>query len=50
MFQGIIHRYAERFPVEENTPMVTISEGNTPLISLRNIGRKMPGLEVFAKI
>lgn len=31
-YQGIIHRYREYMPVSEATPVVTLNEGNTPLI------------------
>ena len=35
-WQGVIHRYAEYLPVSEATPVVTLNEGNTPLISAQN--------------
>src|SRR4051812_41053965 len=35
-WQGIIHRYAEHLPVTETTPVVTLNEGNTPLILAKN--------------
>jgi threonine synthase len=31
-WQGVIHRYAEHLPVTDATPVVTLNEGNTPLI------------------
>jgi len=31
-WQGVIHRYAEHLPVSEATPVVSLNEGNTPLI------------------
>src|SRR5437763_16950948 len=33
---GVIHRYAEFLPVSEATPVVTLNEGNTPLIRAQN--------------
>ena len=30
--RGIIHRYRERLPVSDTTPVVTLDEGDTPLI------------------
>jgi threonine synthase len=31
-WQGVIHRYRQFLPVGEETPVVTLNEGNTPLI------------------
>ncbi|MFA5039365.1 MAG: threonine synthase [Candidatus Omnitrophota bacterium] len=31
-YQGLIHKYREFLPVGEKTPVVTLNEGNTPLI------------------
>src|ERR1041384_66518 len=31
-WQGVIHRYADHLPVSDATPIVTLNEGNTPLI------------------
>src|SRR5690554_4209980 len=49
MYGGIIHRYADRLPVGEGTPVITLGEGNTPLIPLKNISGMLPGLEIYAK-
>src|SRR5215212_6732260 len=35
-WQGVIHQYAQYLPVTEATPIVTLDEGNTPLIHARN--------------
>ncbi|PKL76184.1 MAG: threonine synthase [Candidatus Melainabacteria bacterium HGW-Melainabacteria-1] len=32
MWQGLIRTYQEYLPVDENTPVITLHEGNTPLI------------------
>ncbi len=34
---GVIHRYREFLPVSEETPIVTLREGNTPLIEAVNL-------------
>lgn len=49
-YKGIIERYREFFPVTEQTPIVTLLEGNTPLIKAQNIPQKI-GLdcEVYFK-
>lgn len=36
-YQGLIHRYRERLPVSDATPVVSLNEGDTPLIQLKNI-------------
>jgi len=35
-WDGVIHRYAKHLPVSEKTPVVTLSEGNTPLVRVDN--------------
>ncbi|MBL9138722.1 MAG: threonine synthase [Verrucomicrobiales bacterium] len=42
-WQGIIHRYRQRLPVTEATPVVTLLEGNTPLIRVDNLVREIGG-------
>lgn len=37
MWQGIIKKYHEYLSVTENTPIITLAEGNTPLIPLENL-------------
>ncbi|MGR9099840.1 MAG: threonine synthase [Gammaproteobacteria bacterium] len=36
-YTGLIERYRDRLPVDENTRLISLGEGNTPLIQLRNI-------------
>ena len=36
-YTGLINRYRDRLPVSANTPVITLNEGNTPLIELRNL-------------
>lgn len=47
-WQGIIHRYKEFLPVTDNTPIVTLNEGNTPLIFSYHL-TEMIGLDVYLK-
>jgi len=42
-YQGVIHRYAEHLPVTEATPVVTLLEGNTPLIRVPNFVEAIGG-------
>jgi len=37
MWRGVIDRYREFLPVTDQTPVVTLHEGNTPLIECRNL-------------
>ena len=49
-WQGLIHRYREYLPVTDATPVVTLNEGNTPLIRADRLRRHL-GLacEVYLK-
>ncbi len=50
MWKGIIDRYKRYLPVSLNTPVVTLSEGNTPLIYSSNLSEKLgKGYEVYLK-
>ena len=47
---GVIARYREFLPINENTPIISLGEGSTPLIySPRLIERVGRGCEVFIK-
>jgi len=48
MWQGIINHYASYLPVNDNTPRITLNEGNTPLVFLPRIS-ELVGAEVYAK-
>ncbi len=38
-YSGLIENYRNRLPVSENTRLISLCEGNTPLIQLQNIPR-----------
>lgn len=40
-WRGIIHHYREYLPVNENTPVITLYEGNTPLVHAQNLAREV---------
>lgn len=40
-WEGIIKAYREFLPVSENTPVVSLCEGNTPLIEAPNLSKKI---------
>jgi threonine synthase len=49
-WKGIINRYKEYLPVSEKTPVITLQEGNTPLIHAKILsGMVGKGIEVFLK-
>ena len=47
-WEGLIQTYKDYLPVSENTPNVTLNEGNTPLIRLNKLSEKY-GVEAYAK-
>mgnify|MGYP002727233412 FL=1 len=49
-YQGLINKYREYLPVSDKTPVVTLNEGNTPLIKADNLAKKI-GLdaEIYLK-
>lgn len=51
MWRGIIEEYRAYLPVTEKTPVVTLQEGNTPLIPAPRLSKATgaPGIEVFLK-
>ncbi|MBI3318631.1 MAG: threonine synthase [Candidatus Omnitrophica bacterium] len=50
VWPGVIGRYREFLPVTEQAPVVTLLEGNTPLIPARALGKRLgKRLEVYFK-
>ncbi|HEY4567164.1 threonine synthase [Planococcaceae bacterium Storch 2/2-2] len=47
-WNGLLEEYKEWLPVNENTPMITLQEGNTPLIHLENLSKEW-GVNVYVK-
>jgi len=41
VYKGIIERYKKYLPVSEKTPVVTLFEGNTPLLRAKNIEKHL---------
>ncbi|MFA6989937.1 MAG: threonine synthase [Candidatus Gastranaerophilaceae bacterium] len=39
-YEGLINRYREYLPVSDNTPVITLNEGNTPLIKADKLAKK----------
>lgn len=47
-WKGLIEEYKEFLPVTENTPKLTLHEGNTPLIKLEHLSKEW-GVEAYVK-
>ncbi len=49
-YRGVINRYSKFLPVSEKTPVVTLLEGNTPLVPAERVSRVLgKGFRVFLK-
>ena len=49
MYTGLINRYREFLPVSDKTCIVSLSEGDTPLIRAYNLEKRFPGIEIYLK-
>src|SRR3990172_3991538 len=50
MWQGVIRNYGEFLPVKREESIVTLLEGNTPLIPSSRIKKEvLPGIDVYFK-
>ena len=47
-WKGLLQEYKEYLPVTENTPMLTLHEGNTPLIRLDRLSEEW-GIDLYVK-
>ncbi|MFA7622083.1 MAG: threonine synthase [Aminobacteriaceae bacterium] len=48
MRKGILHSYGKYLPLTEGAPVLSLCEGDTPLVPVRNLGRELSA-ELFAK-
>jgi threonine synthase len=49
-YTGLINRYRDRLPVNDDTCIISLNEGNTPLIKLSNIPRMIgKDVEIYVK-
>ena len=49
-YAGLIERYRERLPVNKDTRIISLCEGDTPLIKLENMPRKLGrDVEIYVK-
>jgi threonine synthase len=48
-WKGLLKQYGEYLPVTDETPLLSLNEGNTPLIELKTLSDEW-GIELFAKV
>src|SRR5438477_11403754 len=48
-WQGLIEAYRDRLPVTDRTPVVTLNEGNTPLVEAARLSEQL-GVRVLLKV
>ena len=49
-WRGIIEEYRKFLPVTAQTPVITLGEGNTPLIRATRLAKKIaPGVDLYLK-
>ncbi len=49
-YTGLIDKYRDRLPVSDDTRIISLGEGNTPLIRLNNIPRALkPHVDIYVK-
>jgi threonine synthase len=49
-WRGLIEEYRKFLPVTERTPIITLGEGNTPLIRAARLAKKIaPGIDLYLK-
>lgn len=47
---GLIEKYRDRLPVSAKTRVITLGEGDTPLVRLQNLPRELPGdVDIYVK-
>lgn len=49
MWRGLIEAYRDRLPVTDTTPVVTLYEGNTPLLPAPALSERV-GADVYLKV
>ena len=48
-WKGLLREYKSYLPITNKTPLITLNEGNTPLIKAEKIGEKLGGIELYFK-
>ncbi len=45
----LLEKYKEFLPITDKTPMITLHEGNTPLIRAKHLEEKIDGARLYLK-
>ena len=48
-WKGLLKEYKSYLPITDKTPLISLNEGNTPLIKAEKIGEKLGGIELYFK-
>ena len=48
MYEGLLIQYKEYLPITDKTPMISLAEGNTPLIPLHSLSKEL-GINLYGK-
>lgn len=48
-WKGLLKEYKEYLPITDKTPLISLNEGNTPLIKSEKIGSNLGGIELYFK-
>lgn len=48
-WKGLLREYREYLPITDKTPLITLHEGNTPLIKAEKIGKELGCIELYFK-
>ena len=49
VWNGLLREYREYLPITDKTPLITLNEGNTPLIKSEKIGKQLGKIELYFK-
>ncbi|GJL64284.1 MAG: threonine synthase [Nitrospirales bacterium] len=50
-WRGVIEEYRKFLPVSDSTPIVSLQEGNTPLVQAKRLAQRIcPGIDLYLKI
>ena len=50
MKEGVLKKYHRFLPITENTPLLTLGEGETPLIKSMTLGKEIGCEELYFKL
>lgn len=49
IWKGLLREYKSYLPITDKTPLISLNEGNTPLIKSEKIGKKLGEIELYFK-